>query len=550
MKKIYFSLLLVLCGCTAPRQVTKISLSSVDQSKSTDTLTVVASHFQAGGNMSVTNPDGSTLTYVLKERSYYPQNQQHVRQDKLLALKSPDMTRPYYQVRMALPIPAAYTPTEQGAMAGIDQGVYTHMHSAALEALPNGDLLAIYFSTPAGKAEADTCTTFVQCRRRAGNDYWDMPELFFDTKHGNDQSALLFRDGDRIWFFGGGRDMGDMVPFRVCYSDDNGASWTYQVPVLDAPAHDYTAQPISNAFKDPDGNIYIAMDGKGPQSFLWRSSDHGRTWHDMGGRTDSRHSSIVPLDEKGTLLSIGGKNNNCEGWNPQNISRDWGQTWEQMTPGVIPPEGTAQRPCVIRLQSGKLLVVSDSYQHKKKIAPPSGWNMGNECVVGTSTDNGQNWTFKVLPGTLPQHHRLEHPSLGYVTVRQSDNGMIHVLTTTNYPGLEIEFNEAWIESDEQDLTADTFHPGDLGEGWQVDAASRTAIWTQYWPNGKKRVESTWNIWAQPRDGQRPLCGRIAEGPARHYDQEGNLTAEYNFHNGVLVGTETNELSTGIANEGK
>ena len=514
-----------------------------------DTLTVVASQFTAGDNMSVTDPAGNRITYLLKERSCVPQTQQHVRQDNALALIGPSLDQPYYQIRLALPIPSAYTPSEQGHLVGLDEGVYHHLHSAALEALPNGDLLAIYFSTPMGKAEADTSTTFVQCRRRAGNDYWDMPELLFDTKGGNDQSALLYRDGQRIWFFGGGRNMTDMVPFRVCYSDDNGATWTYDVPRLDKPAEDYTAQPVSNAFRDPEGNLYIVMDAKGSQSFLWRSSDNGKTWHDMGGRTDARHSSIVPLDDHGTLLSIGGKNNDVEGWNPQNTSRDWGATWEKATPGVIPPLGTAQRPNMIRLQSGDLLLVTDSYMHKKKIAPPSGWKCGNECVAGISKNNGQTWTFKVLPGTLPQHHRIEHPSLGYVTVRQSDNGMIHVLTTTNYPSLEIEFNEAWFWSAEGDLTADTFRPDNLGEGWTVDAATHTAVWTQYWPNGQKRVESTWNIWATPRDGHRPLCGRIAEGPARHYDEQGQLVGEYMFHDGVLMCTDDGDAGAGIKNEG-
>ena len=173
--------------------------------------------------------------------------------------------------------------------------------------------------------------------------------------------------------------------------------------------------------------------------------------------------------------------------------------------------------------------------------------MGNECVCGVSKDNGKTWTFKALPGTLPQHHRVAHPSVGYVTVRQSDNGMIHILTTTNYPGLEIEFNEAWFWSAEGDLTAETFAPYNLGDGWTVDTASHTAVWTQYWPNGQKRVESTWNIWPTPRDGHRPLCGRIAEGPARHYDEQGQLVREYMFHKGVLQ--DSIEGETGIKDEG-
>jgi len=507
-----------------------------------DTLTVECARFVAGQKMSVTDSVGNTLTFVLQERDHVPASQLNVKTDRKTMRKAQkvlDPKRPYYNIRMALPIPSCYTPTEQGELVGLDKGVYYHLHSASIEALPNGDMLAIYFSTPKGKSESDTITTFVQCRLRAGSDQWDMPELFFDTHCGNDQSALLFRDGNRVWFFGGGRDMTDYVPFRICYSDNCGQTWTFMLPTLDAPAKNYTAQPISNAFRDPNGNLYIASDGKGSSSFLWRSSDNGKTWHDMGGRTNSRHSTIVPLDDHGTLLSFGGKNGQAEGWNAMNISRDWGTSWGQAMPSIIPPCGTAQRPCIIRLKSGALLFVCDSYQHKRKVGPPEGWDHGNDCVVGISKDNGQTWHIKTLPGTLPQHHRLEHPSLGYVTVRQADNGRIHVLTTSNYPGLDIEFNEAWVWSDLGDLT-----------DAPAQGEKTTEVWTQYWPNGEKRVESTWKVWATPRDGRRVIRGHIADGPARHYDQRGNLLSEYMFHDGVLEGTSIQSGDAGILNEGK
>ena len=111
-----------------------------------------------------------------------------------------------------------------------------------------------------------------------------MPELFFTTQGANDQSGLLWKDQGKLWFFGGGRNISDYVPFRIATSTDNGATWEYSVPKLSKPAADYTAQPITNAFRDPKGNIYMAMDADGSNSFLWRSSDEGKTWHDMGGR--------------------------------------------------------------------------------------------------------------------------------------------------------------------------------------------------------------------------------------------------------------------------
>ena len=186
-----------------------------------------------------------------------------------------------------------------------------------------------------------------------------------NTIGANDQSALLWQDGSRLWFFGGGRDISPYIPFRMAASDDNGATWTFSVPQILKSMERVTAQPISNAFRDPQGRIYITMDGKGSESLLWRSSDNGITWEDMGGRTSTRHSTIVPLDDKGTLLSLGGKNADINGWNPQNISYDWGATWEAPTASPLPPLGTAQRPSMIRLKSGVLLVVGLSCPSQK-----------------------------------------------------------------------------------------------------------------------------------------------------------------------------------------
>ena len=556
------------------------------QKPSVVTLPVRSSSFKASGHMEARGDSGTTVRFVISDRGQVPFVQSCVSQDTQRALQGPDPSKPYFKVREALPIPAAYTPTEQGRLVGIDEGVYTHAHSPGFEILPNGDALAIYFSTPKGLAEADTACTFIQARLRFGAEEWDMPELFMNTIGANDQSAMLWQDGKRLWFFGGGRAISDFVPFRMATSDDNGATWTFSVPQISEPMERVTAQPITNAFRDPQGNIYMAMDGKSSESLLWRSSDEGITWHDMGGRTSSRHSTIVPLDDQGTLLSIGGKNADVNGWNPQNISHDWGATWEAPTASPLPPLGTAQRPSMIRLRSGVLLVVGDSYMHKRKIAPPAGWKQGNDCYVGWSRDNGKTWQFKALPVGLPHQARPVHPSLGYSTVRQAPNGVIHILTSANFPGLHYEFNEAWLYEemrkekgviDEVALTLvkemrnegfllngkqTTRYPdgkkqhevtykqgyktgcerfwnpdGTLRWQWQRNLKTHRGTWTHYWANGQKRIESEWNLRPTPRDLAQPLTGCVADGTTRHYDEYGRLVATYYFKNGTLQGAQ-------------
>jgi hypothetical protein len=572
-----------------------VEVSAVAQ---TNLIHVAAANFTPGSSTTVF--DGTNhLQFVIDAATAAPFSQSAVKQSAAPASLGPSLKAPYFNVRFAMPIPPAYTETEVGPLAGVDPMVFHHNHSPGFEILPNGDALAVYFSTPLGKAEADASTSFVQARLRYGSEDWDMPELFFKTKGFNDQSGLLWNDGGKIWFFGGGRSISDFVPFRIATSTDNGATWVFSIPQLDQRATDYTAQPVTSAFRGENRSIYFAMDADGAQSFLWRSQDDGVHWRDMGGRTGGRHSAIVPLDNQGTLLSIGGKNSSTNGWTPQNISTDWGATWSPSTPSPFPPLGTAQRPSLIRLASGNLLYVTDSYMHKLKQPAPEGWNHDDNCVVALSTNNGASWHIKPLPVQIPAHHRTNHPSLGYVTARQAPNGVIHILTTVTLPCLHYELNEAWIWSDAGDIVpedsggsikrfSETYPNGKLrskwsaricpngrylldGEGldyyesgakqhrvtyvngrktgeegfwsadgkkvWQWERKLKTnrATWTHYWPDGKKQAESTWNTRPVARDLRRNFFGYVADGPARQWDDQGKLIATHQFVNGELAG---------------
>lgn len=583
--------------------ILSVALGGACAAQNNGVYKVFGANIKAGTHMAAVGDSAGRAVFEIEPRRTVPYTQQCVKQQKPAFTPSAKAkSTPYYNVRMALPVPACYTPSEQGEKVGIDWGVYTHMHSAGMEVLPNGDILAVYFSTPIGKAEADTCTTFVQCRRRYGSDEWDMPELLFKTRGANDQSALLLTDKDTVWLFAGGRGMTDYVPFRILKSTDNGATWTFSVPQMDKRLERFTAQPISNAFRNKKGELFVAIDGKGAESLLLRSQDGGIHWHDMGGRTNTRHSTIVPLDDNGTLISAGGKNNILDGWNVQNISTDWGATWGPATKAFFPPAGTAQRPCMIRLQSGALCLVGDSYMHKKKIAPHKDWQYGNECFVAISTDNGKTWKIKNLPVTLPQHHRVAHPSLGYCTLRHGQDGLIHILTTTNYPGLEIEFNEAWIADatpttmgaansiygKQQALTplsksgyytlngtftetfpngqtqhtvtykdgrrtgVETLYREDGTKVWEwVRNDDETARWSHYRENGMVRLISRWKTKPEPRDLHGVhLNGFIADMYTWEYDKVGMQVESYRFNDGILDGTLKQGINSAILNEGK
>ena len=525
--------------------------------------------------------------------------QSAVKQGAEPALLGPDPKIPYFTVRFAMPIPPENATDDSAALTGLDPQVFTHNHSPGFEILPNGDALAVYFSTPPGKAEADPSTSFVQARLRYGSEEWDLPELFFKTEGYNDQSGLLWNDTGTIRFFGGGRGLSDSAPFKMAASTDNGATWTLSLPQLDKPAENFTAQPITSAFRDgPEGAIYFAMDGDKAQSFLWRSMDGGIHWHDMGGRTGGRHSAIVPLDDHGGLLSIGGKNASVNGWSPENFSTNYGANWSKSVESPFPPLGSAQRPSLIRLADGNLFFVSDAYLHKLNRPPPDGWKFGNGAFVALSTNNGTSWRVKSLPVQLPNHERGTNGTLGYVTARQAPNGVIHILTTETQPCLHYELNEAWIFSDAGDIAPEnsggvikkfsenypngkirsqwsaricpngrylldglemdfyengakqhevtyvngrktgeeTFWSpnGDKIWSWVRHLDDNRGVWIQFWPNGNKKLQSSWITEPKARDLQRRFFGLVADGPVKQWNEDGSLKFSGNFSNGMLM----------------
>jgi BNR repeat-like domain len=526
--------------------------------------------------------------------------QSAVKQDAAPALQGPNPKIPFFTVRFALPIPPENATSNVAALTGIGPLIFTHNHSPGFEILPNGDALAVWFSTPPGESESATTTTFIQARLRYGAEEWDMPELFLNFENLNDQSGLLWQDGKKLWFFGGGRGLSPWIPFKIASSTDYGETWTLSLPLLDEPARDFTAQPITSAFRAPDGSIYFAMDGHGAHSFLWRSTDDGVHWRQMPGRTGGRHSVIVPLNDKGDLLSIGGKNSSVDGWSPESHSTNWGASWSQSRPSPFPPLGSGQRPSLIRLADGNLFFVSDAWLQKADRPPPKGWKFGDGCFVAISTNNGASWHMKPLPVQLPNHSFRKHGTVGYVVARQAPDGVIHVLTTETQPCLDYELNEAWIFSDAGDIPPENsggvirhyrenypdgsprsvwsaricphgrylldgletdYYPdgrrehvviyrngrktgteifwgpdGDKLWSWEHNLRRHAGVWIHYWPNGRKRIESTWNTRPEARDVQRTFFGLEADGPVYHWRADGKPSYAGYFTNGIYAGS--------------
>jgi formylglycine-generating enzyme required for sulfatase activity len=232
----------------------------------------------------------------------------------------PDATQPYFKARQVMASPPDLTYPWENEVAGLHPANQGKVHSSGFVACPNGDLLLIGFSSSRLKSESAYNTTMVVTRLRAGAERWEMPELFYDRSGLNDQSALLWNDNGTLWFFGGGRGLGN-IPFVFTKSTDNGATWSaLQTPVIKGGVAPFAPQPINSAFRATDGTIYFGSDAIDASSFLWASRDNGKTWYDTEGRTKGRHATFVMLKDN-RILGMGGKNSNVEGYMPQTFSQ-------------------------------------------------------------------------------------------------------------------------------------------------------------------------------------------------------------------------------------
>jgi hypothetical protein len=349
-------------------------------------------------------------------------------------------------------------------------------------------------------------TRMVQARLRHGADRWDMPSLFYDWKYNNDQSALLWTewgtspagDNDRTWFWGGGGNL----RFKVAVSDNSGGTWAIHVPNITNQVGPtaLASQPITTAFRMPagaedtsrtssesstgndnngrtaagkaapgsasDGGLYMGVDSAGSSSGLWKSLDNGASWEDTHGRSVGRHTSYftIPSSTNSTssstssaktstpsmarIMAFGGKNSNIDGYMPFTSSIDGGATFAKGQKLPFPALATNQRPCVHRLNSGNLVFVGD-FQTKGAGAQPAGFSpkVGDTSGVyaAISRDNGTSWKISPLPIGLPhEEDRKNFGTLGYSTVRQGANGVIHILSTMTHPCLHYRINEAWL----------------------------------------------------------------------------------------------------------
>jgi formylglycine-generating enzyme required for sulfatase activity len=323
-------------------------------------------------------------------------------------------------------------------------------HSPSITECPNGDLLAVWFSTI---GETDLTTANAGSRLRFGAKEWEPASPFWDAQDVNDHAPKIWWDGDRTLFhFVEARGHGDNLVRR---STDNGVTWS-KAEVL-RPRGESAGNPI----RTKDGVIAMPYDN----SSLVISRDNGKTWQsrgrDLRGGDGVRpgnsgpciagiHAPIVELAD-GRLMAFGRlsaedpKQKLFDLKMPVSTSSDLGETW-QWGVSEFPVVSNVQRPAMLRLKEGPIVLCSftDQWREWKNrkgltFKSAAGDYTGYGLFAAVSYDEGKTWPARRL---LAPEGKNTADGYGYLAATQSRDGNIQLITSQNH----YAFNLAWIKT--------------------------------------------------------------------------------------------------------
>lgn len=380
--------------------------------------------------------------------------QQQVRQTIPRAARRPrDPSQPFFKG------PLTYVKIPPGAEGSL---FAQHNHDPDLAVCPNGDLLAVWYTT---HAEPGRELAVAASRLVYGRDEWQPASPFWDAPDRNDHCPILWSDGKKtLHHFNSLSAAATWGPMAILErtSTDNGATWSRARLIV--PDYHLRHQLISSEFRSREGWMLLPCDastGGHGGSALQISRDGGKSWFDPGGTIAGIHAGVAQLAD-GRLLAFG-RGDDVDGMMPQSTSEDMGRHWAY-TASPWPTIGGGQRLVLLKLREGPLLFVSftDNSQNAKSPRGLSfktadgGEYIGYGLFAALSFDEGRTWPVRklVTAGATPRQFdggawtrgftmdATHAEPRGYLAATQAPDGVIHLISSA----LHYQFNQAWIRS--------------------------------------------------------------------------------------------------------
>jgi formylglycine-generating enzyme required for sulfatase activity len=343
-----------------------------------------------------------------------------------------------------------------------------HNHQPAITACPNGDLLAIWYSTTSEKGRN---LMVAASRLRRSSDEWEPAAPFWDAPDRNDHGSSLLWDkrDNTIYHFNGLSSAGTWgnLALLMRTSNDNGVTWSKGRIIH--PAHGYRHQVIQGPFITREGYIIVPCDavpGGSGGSAIHVSRDGGRTWKDPGegrpkpefkaGKTGTWiagiHTGCAQLRD-GSLLAFG-RGDSIDGKMPKSISTDMGNNWTYSA-SDFPPIGGGQRLVLLRLKEGPLFFASFAGDEMTMTDGAGQFRSVRGLFGALSFDEGKSWPVRRLitddepareakttdGGEFTLSTTSAEPK-GYMACTQAPDGVIHLISSWNH----YAFNVTWLKT--------------------------------------------------------------------------------------------------------
>jgi sulfatase modifying factor 1 len=355
----------------------------------------------------------------------------------------PDPTVPYFRG------PRKYVKIGSGLYGPLFSN---HNHDPAIVDCPNGDLLAIWYTTV---SEAGRYMALAASRLRYANRYatdpWESASAFWDAPDRNDHAPAMWHDGHgTIHHFNGlsaAATWGNLALIQRT-STDNGVTWSKAR--LIAPEHGIRHQCAESVFRTSGGTIIVAADassrGNGGTA-LHLSNDNGLTWFDPGGKTAGIHAGVVELLD-GWLMALG-RGDTIGDMMPKSLSSDLGGSWT-CSASVFRPIGSGQRLVLIRLMEGPLFMAS--FADYMEIVDRTGRYVVYGLFGALSFNEGVTWPVRRLisdesgrmvettDGATFAMTRTNAEPKGYLSVTQTPDRVIQLISSRQH----YAFNLAWL----------------------------------------------------------------------------------------------------------
>lgn len=338
-----------------------------------------------------------------------------------------------------------------------------HVHGSNLVALPNGDLLAVWFQGSGERTANDV--RLMGSRKAKTSTSWSSPFLMADTPGIPDCNPVIFLNSKQelmlVWIAVlGNRWENSILRLRRSknYSQEGPPIWNWQDNILLQPGEEFVKE-VQNKFNElPESNLGWSEYAPSYEKLILEATEDSKK-RNIGWMTRIKpliigDKIILPLYSDGFNFSIMAiSEDSGESWKPslplvgkgpiqpalaqrkngelvamlrdsgdgpsfiqQSISKDQGKTWTLSTKTSIPNTASVE---LLRLADERWLMVgNDLHDGRYRLA------------LWTSSDEGLTWSTN--PYYL-ENDAGKKGSFSYPSLIQDSSGMIHISYSKHLP---------------------------------------------------------------------------------------------------------------------